>query len=88
MKKFRGISLPELLLVVALFSLFLIIPYQIMKSGLLIGWRTESREDVGLQLRKAYFSFMEWIPLSLTKRISSTIPVFVLIEVLYPGLMH
>ena len=56
MKKFRGISLPELLLVVALFSLFLIIPYQIMKSGLLIGWRTESREDVGLQLRKAYFS--------------------------------
>lgn len=56
MKGTRGISLPELLLVVALFSLFLIVLYQVMRSSLVIGLKTESSEDVGLQLRKAYFS--------------------------------
>jgi hypothetical protein len=56
MRRMRGISLPELLLVMALFSLFLLIPYQVMKSGLMVGLRTESSEDVAFQLRRAYVS--------------------------------
>lgn len=52
----RGLSLPELLLTVTLFSLFLIIPYQVMKSARTIDLRTASSQDVGVQLRKAYFS--------------------------------
>lgn len=49
----RGFSLPELLIVAAIFSVFLVTSYIFLDSGLAVWERTASSQDVSFQLQKA-----------------------------------
>ena len=49
----RGFSLPELLIVASIFSVFLMATYIFLDSGLAVWERTASSQDVSFQLQKA-----------------------------------
>jgi hypothetical protein len=54
-----GFSLVELLLVAAMFSLFMIASYTLLSSGVSVWQRTASSQDAGFQMGKARVSLQE-----------------------------